>query len=113
MKVAVVGSRNLDVDMIHFYIPAAATEIVSGGAKGVDAKAKKFAIENSLEYTEFLPEYKKYGKSAPLKRNDEIINYADIIVAIWDGKSKGTKSLIEYAQNDKKEIIIIKCEKPQ
>lgn len=105
MKVAVIGSRGLDIDMIHFYIPAAATEIISGGAKGVDAEAQKYALENNLKYTEFLPDYKKYGKGAPLKRNDEIIDYADIVVAIWDSKSKGTKYTMDKCKKIGKSLI--------
>lgn len=106
MKVAIVGSRNLEIDMIGFYIPAAATEIVSGGAKGIDTEAKKFAKENNLKYTEFIPQYNKYGKAAPLKRNDEIIACADLVVAIWDGKSKGTKSVIDKCKNIEKSVIV-------
>lgn len=106
MKVAVVGSRNLEIDMMGFYIPAAATEIVSGGAKGIDTEAKKFAKENNLKYTEFIPQYNKYGKAAPLKRNDEIVACADLVVAIWDGKSKGTKSVIDKCKNIEKSVIV-------
>lgn len=106
MKAAIVGSRNLEIDMIGFYIPAAATEIVSGGAKGIDTEAKKFAKENNLKYTEFIPQYNKYGKAAPLKRNDEIIACADLVVAIWDGKSKGTKSVIDKCKNIEKSVIV-------
>lgn len=106
MKVAVVGSRNLEIDMIGFCIPAAATEIVSGGARGVDSEAKKFAEENNLKYTEFIPQYNKYGKAAPLKRNDEIIACADLVVAIWDGNSKGTKSVIDKCKNMGKSLVV-------
>ena len=106
MKVAVVGSRGLDIDMIHFYIPAAATEIVSGGAKGVDTEAKKFALKNNLRYKEILPDYEKYGRVAPLKRNDEIIDYADLIVAIWDSKSNGTKYTIDKCKKLGKSLIV-------
>ncbi len=106
MKVAVIGSRELNTDMIDFYIPAAATEIVSGGAKGVDSAAKRFAKESNLKYTEFLPDYKNYGKAAPLKRNDEIIEYADIVIALWDKKSKGTKYVIDKCKEIGKSLIV-------
>ena len=106
MKVAVVGSRTLNIDMMHFFIPSVATEIISGGAKGIDAEAKRFAEKNSLKYTEFIPDYGKYGRAAPLKRNDEIIDYADIIVAIWDGKSKGTKYTIDKCRKSNKSLLV-------
>lgn len=106
MKVAVIGSRNLNVKKISHFIPAATTEIVSGGAKGVDTAAKKYSDEYGCKYTEFLPDYKKYGRAAPLKRNDEIIDYADMVVAIWDSSSKGTKYVIDKCKKLKKCLLV-------
>ena len=54
--------------------------------------------------TEFLPEYEKYGRSAPLKRNLLIINYADEVIAFWDGASKGTKYVIDNCKKMDKKI---------
>ena len=95
MKVAVIGSRGLRVDNLEKYLPNEVTEIVSGGAKGVDASAREYATEHGLKLTEYLPEYNKYGRSAPLKRNITIIENADLVLAFWDGSSKGTKYVIE------------------
>ncbi len=108
MKVAIVGSRGLILNTsdISFYLPSAATEIVSGGAKGIDALANNFAIENNYKYIEFLPDYEKYGKAAPLRINDEIIDYADIVLALWDGESKGTKYVIDKCKKNGKSLIV-------
>lgn len=95
MKVAVIGSRGLKVNDLEKYLPEETTEIVSGGAKGVDTSAKEYANANGIKLTEFLPKYDIYGNSAPLKRNIEIIEYADIVLAFWDGKSRGTKFVID------------------
>ncbi len=95
MRVAVVGSRTLKIDNIGDYLPKNIKEIVSGGAKGVDTCAREYAIKNNLKLTEFLPDYKKYGRSAPLKRNLQIITYADLVLAFWDGKSSGTAFVID------------------
>ena len=95
MKVAVVGSRTLKIENIGDYIPKNTTEIVSGGAKGVDTCAREYAFQNNLKLTEFLPDYNKYGRSAPLKRNLQIIAYADCVLAFWDGKSRGTAYVID------------------
>ena len=73
MKVAVIGSRNLIVADLENYLPKDTTEIVSGGARGIDTCARKYATDNKLKLKEFLPNYNLYGKSAPLKRNIEII----------------------------------------
>ena len=95
MRVAVIGSRTLTVKDLGRYLPEGATEIVSGGARGVDACAREYALTHGLTLTEFLPEYGKYGRSAPLKRNLAIIGYANLVLAFWDGRSRGTKFVID------------------
>lgn len=110
MKVAIIGSRNLTVDNPGKYLPENTDEIVSGGARGIDTCARKYAIENNIKLTEFLPDYKQFGKIAPLKRNLEIIDYADIVIAFWDGTSKGTEFVINNCKkiNKKIKIYIVK-----
>lgn len=95
MKIAVIGSRGLSVADLEKYLPENTTEIVSGGAKGIDTSAREYALANGIKLTEFLPEYDKFGRSAPLKRNITIIEYADVVLAFWDGKSRGTKFVID------------------
>ena len=107
MKIAVIGSRNVFVENLKDYLPADTTEIVSGGAKGVDQCAKEYAKSNNIKITEFLPEYERFKKFAPLKRNKEIVNYADEVLAFWDGKSKGTKYVIDLCHKTNKKITII------
>lgn len=99
MKVAVIGSRGLTVKNLENYLPAGTTEIVSGGAVGVDTSAKEYARSNNLKLTEFLPEYEKYGRKAPLKRNIKIIEYANTVLAFWDGKSHGTAFVIKNCKS--------------
>ena len=77
VKVA-IGSRSLIVEDLSPYLPKEATEIVSGGARGVDIYARNFAHANKLKLKEFLPEYEKYGRSAPLRRNLQIVDYAEL-----------------------------------
>lgn len=96
MKVAVIGSRGLTIDDLSKYLPKDTTEIVSGAAKGVDSDAREYALAHDIKLTEFRPDYKRYGRgAAPLKRNLQIIEYADIVLAFWDGASKGTKFVID------------------
>lgn len=106
MKIAIVGSRKIIVDNISEYVNAE-DEIVSGGAKGVDLCAADYARRNALKLTEFLPEYDKYGRAAPIVRNRKIVDYADKVIAFWDGESKGTLSVIEYARKIGKECEVI------
>ncbi|MBD5384795.1 MAG: DUF2493 domain-containing protein [Ruminococcaceae bacterium] len=95
MKVAVIGSRGLIVNDLGKYLPENTTEIISGGARGIDSCAREYALAHGIKLTEFLPEYDKYGRSAPLKRNITIIKNADIVLAFWDGTSRGTKFVID------------------
>ena len=100
MKIAVIGSRTLTVRNLEKYIPKDTTEIISGGAK-------EFAVKNNIRYTEFLPEYKIHGRYAPLKRNLEIIDNADFVLAFWDGKSRGTKFVIDNCRKINKPIRVL------
>ena len=94
MKVAIVGSRGLWVENLGQYLPEDVTEIISGGAKGVDSCARAYAVANGIKLTEYLPEYEKYGRGAPLVRNITIIEHADLVLAFWDGTSHGTMHVI-------------------
>lgn len=108
MKVAVIGSRSIRVKNLKRYLPENTTEIVSGGAKGVDTCAREYAFHNKLILTEFLPEYKKYGRKAPLIRNNLIVGYSDKVIAFWDGQSRGTKYVIDFCiQNNKRLTVYI------
>ncbi len=95
MRVAVIGSRGLRIGNLGDYLPKETTEIISGGAKGIDACAREYAQRQGLKLTEFLPEYGRYGRAAPLKRNITIIEKADLVLAFWDGSSRGTKYVID------------------
>ena len=111
MKIAIIGSRTITDANISIYIPRNTTEIVSGGAKGIDTLAREYAISNNIKLTEFIPDYKRYGRGAPLKRNMQIIEYADRIIAFWDGRSKGTEYVINECKKINKQVDIILFEK--
>lgn len=107
MKIAIIGSRNIHVENLNEYLPQSITEIVSGGAKGIDTDAQEYANENNIKMTVFLPDYSKYGRGAPIVRNKQIVDYADEVIAFWDGKSRGTLSVIEYCKKQNKKIKVI------
>ena len=109
MKVAVVGSRDLTNITLDQYIPKETDEIVSGGAVGVDLCAAEYAKKKGLRLTEFLPQYGRYGRAAPIVRNKKIVDYADKIIVFWDGSSKGTLSVIKYAEKTGKPYEIVLC----
>ena len=111
MKVAIIGSRDLTVSDLGTYLPENTTEIVSGGARGIDGCAKEYAQANGVKLTEFLPEYEKYGRGAPIKRNRNIIDYADIVIAFWDGVAQGTKCVIDQCFRKHKKLVVYVTEK--
>jgi predicted Rossmann fold nucleotide-binding protein DprA/Smf involved in DNA uptake len=109
MKIAVVGSRSIDnysilksiLDQYTF------TQIISGGAKGIDTLAERYSEELGLmKPLVILPDWKRYNRGAGAVRNREIVDTADFVVAIWDGDSKGTKISINYAKKINKPIFI-------
>jgi len=108
MKIAVVGSRNITVSDIGKYIPEC-DEIISGGAKGVDSSVAEYAKACGIKLTLFLPEYRRYGRAAPILRNKRIVDAADRVIAFWDGSSRGTLSVIKYAEKAGKECRVIIC----
>lgn len=112
MKVAIVGSRIMSVADLGSYLPEGTTEIVSGGAQGIDTCAREYAQANGVKLTEFLPEYEKYGRGAPIKRNRKIIDYADMVIAFWDGASRGTGYVIDQCFRCRKNLTVYIEEEP-
>ena len=108
MKVAIVGSRGVVAQGLERFV-SLGDEIVSGGAKGVDQCAADYARAHGLKLTEFLPQYERYGRAAPLIRNRKIVEYADKLVVFWDGYSKGTHFVIQYAARIGKPCEVVLC----
>jgi hypothetical protein len=109
MKVAVVGSREFeDYDLLSQTLnELEITEIISGGARGADSLAEKYAKEKGISFKVFQPEWHVHGKSAGFVRNVFIIEAAETVVAFWDGKSKGTYHSIELARKRERKLILV------
>ena len=108
MPLAIIGSRDCPAVDIEAYLDEMPDAIVSGGAKGADTYAREYAIKKGIRLIEHLPDYSKYGRAAPLVRNRLIIDDCDKVLALWDGKSRGTKQTIDYAESKGKPIKIIR-----
>lgn len=110
MKVAIVGSREgfgyLDIAKYVKTLPPG-TVIVSGGARGVDSFARQAATFFNLFYIEYPADWDAFGRMAGFLRNEEIVKYADKVVAFWDGSSKGTKHSIDLALKHRKSLEVI------
>lgn len=109
MKVAVIGSRKLEIQNLGDYLPPQTSEIISGGAKGVDSSARCFAIAQGIPLAEILPEYAKYGRAAPLRRNMEILARADFVLAFWDGESRGTAFVVKQCRRLGKPLRVVRA----
>lgn len=102
MKVIIAGGRN-----IHdpYVVGLAATEsgfhiseVVSGGAPGVDLRGEIWAEENGLPVKYFLADWSKHGRAAGPIRNRQMAEYADALILVWDGKSRGSADMLRWAK---------------
>jgi len=111
MRIAIVGSRtfknyNLLTDIMHRFT-GEISNIISGGAKGADSLGEEYANFWQIKFTVFRPNWTRHGKSAGFVRNQQIVNACDMVIAFWDGISKGTKDTIDKARVAKKPTFII------
>lgn len=107
MKLLVVGSRSIiDFDLSPYISPEVDT-IISGGAGGVDTLAEKYADQHRLSKYIMRPRYDLYGRGAPLKRNEQMVDLADAVLIVWDGRSKGTNYTLKYSQKKNKKILLV------
>jgi predicted Rossmann-fold nucleotide-binding protein len=101
MIVIIAGSRNFtDYETLKEAIKESGFQIhqiVSGGANGVDALGERYAKENGIDLVVFKADWDKWGKAAGPKRNKHMAEYADALIALYDGESKGTTNMIHYA----------------
>lgn len=110
MKVIIAGSRGLKglglvseaVDNVDWPI----SEVVSGCADGIDRRGEQWAKINEIPVKQFPANWKLYGKSAGARRNVEMAVYADALIAIWDGKSKGTLHMINCMVAKQKPVFV-------
>ena len=95
--------RDFDDEM---HMPIMPLEIVSGTARGADALGADWATANWVRLKEFPADWDKYGKGAGYVRNEEMAIYANVLVAFWDGKSRGTKHMIDLAHKHGLEVHV-------
>jgi hypothetical protein len=119
-RVIVCGSRNFTDKEICFKAldqllgENPNVEIISGHAKGADQFGEEYAALHGIPTKVFLPDWKRYGRGAGPIRNREMLSCAKeespLVVAFWDGKSKGTKNMIEIAQAEGMETHVVLVE---
>ena len=107
MKLLIVGSRSIQTYDLQKHIPEETTMIITGGANGIDLLAEKYADQKHLSKLVLRPQYNRYGRGAPLKRNEQLVELCDMALIVWDGQSRGTKYTLSYAQKIGKPVILI------
>ena len=104
-----------DEKLISIYVNESNIEIICGKARGADTLGEQFAKEYKLSIKYFPADWNTYGKSAGYRRNAEMANYAKedngVLIAFWDGKSKGTKHMIDLAKSNNIRVFIINWKK--
>lgn len=115
MKLAIVGCRDF-TDYARFWerveCESGITEIVSGGAKGADAMAARYAEETGLPLKIFAADWRRLGRAAGPIRNRDLVAYADCVLAFWDGKSGGTRDAIAAAAKLGKPCTVYRIDRP-
>ena len=114
MKTIIAGGRNVtEADILESALdelPWQISEVVSGGAKGVDQMGEEWAERNSIPVKQFKADWKTYGRAAGPKRNEQMAEYAEALLAIWDGQSKGTANMIKNAEKQGLTVHVFRFE---
>jgi len=120
MHIIIAGCRDFDdysvveKEMMNFigkFIGKVEIEIISGGATGADALGERFAKEHNLPLRIVKADWKNLGRSAGPARNEKMAHMAGTLVAFWDGKSRGTKNMIENAKKLGLRVKVVLIEK--
>lgn len=86
-------------------------EIISGHARGADTYGEEYAVFHGLRRKYFVADWKRYGRSAGPIRNQQMLEYAmkdtAMVIAFWDGQSRGTKNMIEQARRARVKVEIV------
>lgn len=110
MKTIIAGSRGVsDQETVNKAIESSGfpiTEVVSGGCSGPDTLGENYARANNIPIKRFWPDWNKYGRAAGPIRNSQMASYAEALIAIWDGQSRGTKNMIEEAWNKGLKVFV-------
>jgi hypothetical protein len=114
MKVIIAGSRDFsDFQLLYsrceeILKDLTEIEIVSGTARGADKLGEHYASLKGHSVAKFPADWDKHGKAAGYVRNKEMAEYADVLIAFWDGESRGTKHMIDLATAKDLKVHIIK-----
>ena len=114
-KLIIAGSRHFnDYELLRKIVLPYVNNIdciISGTASGADTLGERFAQEYNIPIKKFPADWSKYGKSAGPRRNKQMAEYANACIVFWDGQSRGTLSMINYARQYNLSLKIINYSK--
>lgn len=113
-KTIIAGSRGITslaaVEAAIFGVNWTISEVVSGGARGVDTLGEQWAVLRDIPIRRFPADWKRLGKTAGRTRNSEMARYANALIAIWDGSSHGTRHMIDEAlRYGLQRVLVVRC----
>ena len=107
MKLLIAGSRSITSFDLSPYVLREVDTVICGGAEGIDALAEQYADLHRLSKYVIRPQYNIYGRAAPIKRNEQMVDMADAVLIVWDGSSTGTKHTLQYAKKANKSLTVV------
>lgn len=116
MRTIIAGSREgFSLADVHRAIEKSGfqdeiTEVVSGGARGVDRLGEGWGKARGLPVRQFIPDWEKHKKGAAHVRNQEMADYASALILVWDGVSTGSADMLQRAQKAGLRVYVHKNE---
>ena len=114
MKIVIAGSRSFhDYQLLCQTLAPERhriTQVITGGARGADALGKRWAWSKQVPWKGFKADWERFGKSAGVRRNYQMAQAGDVLIAFWDGQSPGTRHMITCMQQLGKLVVVIRTD---
>ena len=114
MKVIVAGSREFtDYQVVCRVLHAhrqQITQIITGGARGADRLGYRWSWKHQVPHKLFRADWERFGKSAGVRRNHQMAQAGDVLIAFWDGQSPGTAHMVQCMRQLGKPVVVIRVE---
>ena len=114
MKIVIAGSRNFhDYQLLCQTLAPerpCITQVLTGGARGADQLSFRWALKHHIRSRCFAADWERFGKTAGVRRNHQMAQAGDMLLAFWDGRSAGTQHMISCMQQLGKPVVVIRVE---
>ena len=116
MKLIIAGSRTFtDYQLLCQTLAPERhriTQVLMGGARGADQLGYRWAWKHAIKHQLFRADWERFGKSAGVRRNYQMAQAGDVLIAFWDGQSPGTRHMIMCMQQLGKPVVVIRTDVP-